>query len=499
MREQPRKKMYMPKKQYNMSRVRRGIQSCSILLLSMDERRKIMDGRKVLQWFFVTVLIGLLTGCSSEPDYAAESQPDKHEMQPEEQVSLAFFYSSADVNWMSTIEELAQNFMLENPHIVLEMQPAEKGTYNESLKIKAALGEFPDIFEIQNPYLFEEAEMLGVIPESVRDLVQNPVIIKEQCYAVPLYSTTYGMVYNRLLFKQYGIAEPQTYAEFQEVCAVLEGAGVTPIAVGGSKQDYMTYWLNYFFQTEVLAVNANWISDRWNGRAAAGDQEIKQMLEQYRALFQSGHVYENFSNMNDSGVISKLIEGEVAMVYTGPWLFSQIAEAYPDALISDKDNLGKAVAIDENVTFQLGWFFMPDQNGDAVVINVPESNWAISAACAEDPEKAEAVRAFLEYFYGVENYRKVLQSMNALPTTKAAVLYPSDSVQRELLNKYSYANVIGSYLGDYQTPEAVKVYLYRTLPLLAADKQVSIDDILEQLDAIWDDSIAVGEGADEKQ
>lgn len=456
-----------------------------------------MSGKKVFLFFLMTIVAGEISACTKEPVAIAEEQKDSNEIQHEEKIYLSFLYSSSDVNWMSTIEELAQNFMLENPNIVLEMEPAEKGTYNESLKIKEALGEFPDIFEIQNPYMFEEAGMLGVIPDSVNDLVQDSVMINDECYAVPLYSTTYGMVYNRLLFKEYGVEEPGTFEEFLEVCEILEEAGITPIIVGGSKQDYMTYWLNYFFQTDAASVNPNWISDKRSGKASVLDEEIKQMFEHYQELFRSGYIYENFSSMNDSGVISKLIEGEVAMVYTGPWLFSQIAEAYPDALLSDKDNLGQVVPIDEDVTFQLGWFFMPDQNGDTVVINVQESNWAISSKCAEDPEKAEAAKAFLEYYYSVENYRKVLQSMNALPTTKAAVLYPSDSVQRELLNKYSYADVKESYLGDYETPDEFKVYLYQTLPLVAVDEQLNLDDILEQLNEVWDDSILAEEGADE--
>lgn len=406
----------------------------------------------------------------------------------DEIVTLTFLYSSTDVNWMSTIEDLAENFMLENPSIKLEMEPSDEGIYSENLKIKEALGEFPDIFEIQNPYMFVEADMLGVIPEDVSDLVNDAIVINGDCYAVPLFSTTYGMIYNRLVFKKYQIDEPKNYDEFISVCKKIKRKGITPIAVGGSKSDYMSYWLNYFYQVDVVPDDPDWLWDKKYGKTSVLDDNVKTMFKHYQELFYSGFIHENYNNMNDSQIISDLIEEKVAMVYTGPWLFSQITEAYPDALISDKDNLGKEVEINDSVTFQLGWFFMPHANGDSVVINVRESNWAISSACAENPHKLDAAKKFLQYFYNIENYRKILQSMNALPTTKEAVLYSSDTVQRDLLIQYRYADVNDSYIGDYDTPEAVKTYLQQKLQILAEDRDDNtFDQFLEQLEDIWYD------------
>ena len=439
------------------------------------------------KWVLLMLIAIVMTSCTRPTviEHTRELE-SMEEGVTADKVFLTFLYSGTDANWMSTIEHLTEDFMMENPNIILNMEPSDKGFYGESLKIKEAIDEFPDLFEIQNPYTFAEAGLLGRLPKSVYELVESPVYSNDACYAVPLYTTTYGIIYNRLMFKRLNINEPKTYDEFILVCKRLKAKGITPIAVGGSKQNYMLYWLNYFFQTDVLKNNPNWLKDKRMGKVSFTDDNIKTMFKHYQELFHSGYINENFMNMNDSQVISGLIDEEVAMVYTGPWLFSQIAEVYPEALISDKNNLGQELAIDDSVTFQLGWFFLPDTAGEPVVMNIKESNWAISTKCAENAKKLEAATKFLKYYYSVENYRKVLQSMNALPTTRKAVLYPSGSVQRYLINQYSFAYVSEAYLGDYDTPEEMKRYLYKMLNTIATSKnEHTLEQMLEQLDERW--------------
>ena len=94
------------------------------------------------------------------------------------------------------------------------MEYSSTDRYTEELKAKEATEEFPDIFEIDNPYMFAEAGKLGEIDERFGELVENPVIIHGKIYALPYYSTCYGIVYNQVIFKRYGLEVPETYEEF---------------------------------------------------------------------------------------------------------------------------------------------------------------------------------------------------------------------------------------------------------------------------------------------
>lgn len=433
----------------------------------------------------IGAMLALGAGCAkaqSEGTVPRESQVP----QEETKISLSLFYSGDDVNWVTTMEELGEKFMREYPGIELNMENSESGVYTENLKAKEAVNEFPDVFEIQDPSMFVEAGMLGEIPNSVSTLVEEPVTIDGKVWAVPLYTTTYGIVYNQVIFKKYGIQVPKTYGEFLQVCETLKKYGVTPLALGGSKTDTPGYWLNYFFQTDVVAKVPDWQEKKNKGQVSFADEESMKMLADYRDLTSGNYILEDSVNMKDTQLVARMVDGEVAMIYTGPWIFSQIIDAYPQAAESDKDTLGETLPEDQ-VNCRLGWFFMPDGQGNPVAINEFGAEWAISSACREDGEKLKAAVTFFQYFYQKSNYKEILQSMYAIPTTKEAVLYPSPGVQQRLLVDYRYAQKSKSYLGNNETPEGFDVAMYKILNSVATEV-MSVETAAEQLDEIWNET-----------
>ena len=153
------------------------------------------------------------------------------------------------------------------PDITLQMEYSSTESYTEELKTKEAVEEFPDIFEIDNPYMFESAGKLGVIDESIGKLVENPVRIEGEIYALPFYSTSYGIVYNQVLFKKYGLSVPNTYKEFLEVCKVLKQNQVAPLAIGGNENSVESGWIIYFFLTQVESRTTRLAGEKAEGRS----------------------------------------------------------------------------------------------------------------------------------------------------------------------------------------------------------------------------------------
>lgn len=428
----------------------------------------------------------ILTGCQSgQTGSSTAGKAGETAKKEEKTTTLNIFYSGEDAKWVSTMEELRESFMSEYPHIELNMAHSEAGIYTEDLKVREATDDFPDIFELQNPYTFWKAEKLGELPLEVTDLVEEPVLIEGKAYAAPSYTTSYGIIYNQVIFKKYGLEVPKTFEDFQKICSVLADHGVTPLAVGGSKSDNLSYWLNYFFQTDVISRIPDWQEKRNEGKVSFQGAEAKQMLKDYQTLMSGKYILEDSVNMNDNQIVSQMIEGNIAMMYTGPWMFSQIIDAYPDAVSSDKDSLGEKLEIDP-VTCRVGWFFMPDEEGNPVVINESGAEWGISGECAEDREKREAMITFFQYFYRKSVYKDVLQSMYAIPSTKEAVMYASPGVQQGLLVDYRYAVKTASYLGSNQTPEGFDVAMYKMLKSVATGV-MSVDTAAAKLDESWDE------------
>lgn len=433
---------------------------------------------------FLTLILGL-TACGAKHRPETEEQAETVAAQ-EETIHLSVLYPCEDINWVATIEEAGEEFMREYPHIILDMEPSDTGIYTENLKIKEAVDDFPDLFEIKDPSMFAEAGKLGEIPDGISALVENPVTIQGKVYAVPLFTSTYGIVYNQVYFKKYNLPVPKSYSEFLNVCNSLKRHGITPLAVGGSRKDNLNYLFNYFFQTEVLAENPDWQQQRTRGEVFFQDEDCIRMLQKYKEFMNSGYLLEDSINMNNNQLITEFVEGNTAMIYTGPWMFTQISDAYPQAMESDKNPLGEELNEEEDqAKCRIAWFFMPDADGNPVAIRESEAEWAISRECAQDEKKLEAATLFFEYFYQTVHYRKTLQSMYAIPTTKEAVLYPAAAIQQKLLVDYRYADKSDSYLGNNETPEGFQTKLYKILYSLAADT-MSAEQAAQRLDEVWD-------------
>ena len=86
-----------------------------------------------------------------------------------------------------------------------------------------------------------------VIPNGVSADVAGSLTFDGKIYGVP-YSIIYNtIIYNKDIFNQYGLEEPQTFDEFLTVCQTLLDNGVTPIAL---KSDS---WAGFIWFQAMLA------------------------------------------------------------------------------------------------------------------------------------------------------------------------------------------------------------------------------------------------------
>ena len=446
--------------------------------------------RKKQGWFILLTAVLSLAGCGGRVEKGEGLVPSK-EQETEKKTELAVFYSGEDARRISVMEELCEKFMEENQDIRVLSEHSGSGIYSETLKAKEAAGEFPDIFEIQDPYTFAEAGKLGAISQEVGKLVEQPFAIDGNIYAVPFYKTSFGIIYNQVIFKELGLEVPRTYGEFLEVCRVLKQNGTAPLAAGGNPTETGKYWLNYFFPVDLAKADPDWQRKRNEGLVSFQDENVRNMLADYQDMMNGEYMLEDSVNMNENQVIQALINQDAAMVLTEPSMVSKIWEAYPLAVESGKDTLGEELEEDP-CKFRLGWFFLGDEAGDPVVVSEKGAQWAVSDTCGENAEKNRAAMRFLEFCYRKENYRKVLQTVYAIPATREKILYPAPKVQQSFLVDYRYADKSDVYLGNEDTPEHFKRSMYDVF-FSVATKTMSVDTAAEKLDEYWD-NVAGGLG-----
>ncbi len=109
---------------------------------------------------------------------------------PAEKTVLTVLYSRDDITWSLAMDDLCSKFEDANPDIRLVLQEPRNGSYEESLKVKEALDEFPDLFELQNVEQYVDNGRLGQIPCSISGLIESPRQIQGKIYTVPVYTTT---------------------------------------------------------------------------------------------------------------------------------------------------------------------------------------------------------------------------------------------------------------------------------------------------------------------
>ena len=119
----------------------------------------------------------------------------------EDIVELSLLYSGSDVTWVAAIETLCDEFMAQNPNIIINTENSGEANCENELKVKEALDEFPDIFELENVDAFADAGKLGAIDAEVSNMVTNVIVINKKSYGLPIYATTNGVIYKKIYLK----------------------------------------------------------------------------------------------------------------------------------------------------------------------------------------------------------------------------------------------------------------------------------------------------------
>lgn len=410
----------------------------------------------------------------------------------EEKVELSILYSGEDVTWVAAMENLCKEFMELHPDIVIDTENANLASCEEELKVKEALGEFPDLFELENISLFAEAGRLGALDEEVSSMLSAPMEIGGHVYGLPTYAVTNGIIYNKEIFKKYNLEIPGSYQEFLEVCETLRQNDVVPLAIGGNGENSMIYWLDYFFQKEVIAKIPDWQELRMEGKVSFEDEEPLNMLREFEALITSDYILEESIHMTENQLATRMVKDEFAMLYAGPWMFSKIINAYPEATSSDKTNLGEEIPQETDpVKYRINWFFIGDDQGKVTALTQNNSYWAVSTECSQDREKYEAATEFLEFYYQKSNYREILKDLYGLPVTKEAVIYPGPPAQQRLLTDYRYAKKSREYLGSVGLG-ADFLDQVNELMLEIYNGITTVEEAAAQMDFLWDESVQGG-------
>ena len=148
---------------------------------------------------------------------------------------------------------------------------------------------------------------------------------KGEIYAVPNDLGTYGLFYNKALFKKAGIAAPpKTYKELLAQCAKFKAKGILPLAYGDrdgySTDNWVTQdYASYMAKGDISKVDA--------GKMKYADPKLVKPLEALAQFKKQGCVNPDASTHENNDANTYFTSGKAAMVLMFPFVIKDFEKA----------------------------------------------------------------------------------------------------------------------------------------------------------------------------
>lgn len=144
-------------------------------------------------------------------------------------------------------EKFIKVFEAENPGITVKFIPFKNTEYNTILATALQGGTGPDIIHLRSyggmEALAEAGYLMELTEAEVPDLAKFDKDVLRgasnrhtgKVYGVPFAIQTVQVLYNKAIFDELGLEEPETWDEFLKLCQTIKDAGIVPLANGGKE------------------------------------------------------------------------------------------------------------------------------------------------------------------------------------------------------------------------------------------------------------------------
>ncbi|WP_342479974.1 extracellular solute-binding protein [Paenibacillus sp. FSL L8-0340] len=424
---------------------------------------------------------GILTACESNHGYNGNSAnhgadvtgADDAEAESGRKVQFSIAYAAGDPATRQAIAAAIKSYMQLYPHVMInDVAEMSSNAYLDWLKIKDAVGEFPDLVEMRDTEAFAATDKIVPLPSDLVELFDHPPQVEGKVWNAPLFiNMPEGIIYSKKAYAAAGITGlPATYDEFLDIQEKLKSSGITPLVVGGKDIFHMGFWVNKFLIDEVYAKDPDWNSKRTAGIVSFTDDNVIQAMSDFKDLF-TNYVNKDWLSTGDNETASILVSGKAAQLFSGTWMFSQIEEADP--------------------SFEYGFYAVPDRKGNINIVGLPSpSGWSLSAEAAGDPDKREAIKDFIRFFFAPEQYSSFLARLNVIPSTTDKITYNTGEQMKAALDLIKDPKVIKSlkinnWWGSNLIPQQFRNWYYKLLQEMVV-KGGSVRDYMKLADAEYD-------------
>ncbi|MEY8351756.1 sugar ABC transporter substrate-binding protein [Lachnospiraceae bacterium 54-53] len=288
----------------------------------------------------VCLTVSLLSGCGSGSQKTVKENPAVSESgtaSGEEEVKLTML--GWEIYQQAGMKALAAAYHEKHPNVTIEIQISTWSEYWTKLEAMANSGSLPDIFWMHTNEFskYADAGMLADITDLYDDeeanyfknnfpdnLVAN-FTYDNKIYGVPKDVDTVGLVYNKDIFDEAGIAYPdETWTWDTLVDAsktIREKTGKYGMMADLNEQEG---WLNTIYQAGGFYINDD------KTKSGFEDEGTKKGLKEYISWQMDYDFSPTQNEFSDLGKVERFAAGEGAMMNLGSWGINNLYINYPD-------------------------------------------------------------------------------------------------------------------------------------------------------------------------
>ena len=255
-----------------------------------------------------------------------------------EPVEINMFISMPE--YADAINQLIAAYKEVAPNVTINYETTQND-YPTLLKAKLNSGEAPDIFSSTSGkeigvYLDYSKDLAGQpLVDAMADPVKAVMMSGDEVHGLSVKGNYFGIVYNKALFEEVGIAEfPQTFSELEAACVKLQAAGYTPFSAG-----FAEWWVyKHIFQHFMYAAQPDDVEGLVNA-FIAGEAHFKDYPALYEDFFKFIDLIKTYGDQkllesDLSTEIAALASGKTAMVIgQGAWIEADTLKINPDIKI----------------------------------------------------------------------------------------------------------------------------------------------------------------------
>jgi raffinose/stachyose/melibiose transport system substrate-binding protein len=266
------------------------------------------------------------------------------------------------------------------------------------LQTQLRSGEGPDVFNWGSGPSFggalAEAGLLHDLTEAyeehdwqVFDFAKERVTHDGKIFGVPGEMETIGVFYNKDIFNELGLDEPQSLDDLRAAAEQIKESGTVPFAVGDKEG-----WEGGHLLSMALAsdIGSEAMEAVINGEESWSSPTVVDAFALWQDFDKQGYLPRSPTSVDYDTSISLFFSEDAAMIPTGSWLVGEI---------------------DDNVDFEVGYIPFPAPDGPGLFTGGLGSGPFVSAGTS----KTDAAIEFVDFLASTEHAEWTVENLHTIP------------------------------------------------------------------------------------